>query len=826
MHQMELRDPCIHPQDGLLLGNGDLSVSVFHDGSRIGFRFGKSDVWDRRVEYASDPVPVDIEEFRYGLAVEHWRCGPYGGAAEALNGPSRDPQRLFEVCQGCSKSCNQSLYPCPKPVGELDLFLPPDWPGLSISSTLTVEEGVVQITCTDHKDSLILVKARMHPDENILLIDWTIEKMDENRSLGGKALIRLVLFRKSDPPPEAFIAEYRRQYDCSPNFSYEILSVCKPLDPPAVDWLDPEQPFVLQRFAPDLTYPAGFECAIAAFGTARQSPIAYRGAAEAAIRIEPVDCRRGQLAVGAATTGRDGGRARQGLLHIRSQVRQDGFDRQFDSRVREEQTAFWSASAVHLEDQRFEDLWYGSLHAQHCLYRSGKMAPGLYLPSTVPDYTFWHGDYHTNYNIQQPFWGMAAANHPELMKPYFELMIEWFLPLGRMIARKYYHCRGAFIQLTGYPMLLAEDPIGILPMGRMAYMTGWVVNQFWWYYRYTQDRDWLLQTGYPFMRECGLFYLDFLEKGDDGLYHAFPSNQGEDGLSGNPDEYRDCPQVMQHVRYGLSVIARAAAVLGTDPDILASLQDRIDRLAPPRGSEWPDLQGLKKVRFDLAPPEFGVVTGEYDGGHYRHTDDQCLLQTPETEEFSSWYFGAIIGRALLPRIRTGHSLNQPDSGRFSADSEPGRFSADLDINYFRRLLDDWRRPNGLYTGMSIARYGHCGVFTEVLGAVAPLNEMLLQSWDGAIALFPRWPLNMPASFENFRAEGAFLVSAACSGGQVTACTIRSLAGGSCVVYADLKTAVQCGGQAIRTGADAFGRLTFETGADGLYELTISQSDSR
>ncbi len=119
MHQMTLQDTCVHPQDGLLLGNGDLSVSVYQDGSRIGFRFGKGDVWDRRIELTSDPVPADIEEFRYGLEVEHWRCGPYGGAVEALNGPPRDPQRMFEICQGCSKSCNQSLYPCPKPVGEL-----------------------------------------------------------------------------------------------------------------------------------------------------------------------------------------------------------------------------------------------------------------------------------------------------------------------------------------------------------------------------------------------------------------------------------------------------------------------------------------------------------------------------------------------------------------------------------------------------------------------------------------------------------------------------------------------------------------------------------
>ena len=815
MHQVDIKAFCVHPQDGLLLGNGDLSVSVFHDGNRIGFRFGKGDVWDRRMAYSSDPVPADIEEFRYGLEVERWRCGPYGGAVDALNGPPRDPKRMFEICQGCAKSCTHSLTPCPKPVGELDFYLPPDLPGLSIASTLTLEEGVVRLHGSDQTGFMIRISARMHPDENLLLVDWSIDQPGAAAALGGRTPIRMVLFRHADPSPTDFIASYRHRYDCSPNFSYELMDLCKPLDPPVVDWLDPDQPFVLQRFDPDLTYPTGFESTIAVFGTTGQIPITARDAREAAIRIEPAVSRQGWIAVGAATTSREGRRAAHELKRLWSLTSQADFIDCFDRRVQEEQAAFWSASSLRLADPVFEDLWYNTLHAQHCLYRSGKTAPGLYMPSTVPDYTFWHGDYHTNYNIQQPFWGMAAANHPELMKPYFDLMIDWFPPLGRLIAEKYYHCRGAFIQLTSYPMLLAEDPIGILPMGRMAYMTGWVVNQFWWYYRYTLDRSWLQTAGYPFIRECGVFYIDFLKMGHDGLYHAFPSNQGEDGLSGNPDEYRDCSQVMQHVRYALSVIAQAAVVLGTDPEFVISLQDRLDRLdrlAPPRGSAWPVLTGLAKARYEQSPPEFGTVTQPYTGGHCLHTNDHEMLETEATEEFSSWYFGAVIQRVLLPRIRGGCQETKP---------EDGPFDADRDINYFHHMLERWRRPNGLFSGMSIARYGHCGIFTETLGATAPLNELLLQSWDGAIALFPRWPLNLPAVFENFRAEGAFLVSAACQNGKVTAARVRSLAGEPCVLYTDAKTAVRCDGRVVDTETDEYGRLRFATLAGNLYELILA-----
>jgi len=34
-----------------------------------------------------------------------------------------------------------------------------------------------------------------------------------------------------------------------------------------------------------------------------------------------------------------------------------------------------------------------------------------------------------------------------------------------------------------------------------------------------------------------MFYTDFLQKWEDGLYHAFPSNIGEDGFDGTADSY-------------------------------------------------------------------------------------------------------------------------------------------------------------------------------------------------------------------------------------------------------------------------------------------------
>ena len=83
--------------------------------------------------------------------------------------------------------------------------------------------------------------------------------------------------------------------------------------------------------------------------------------------------------------------------------------------------------------------------------------------------------------------------------------------------------------------------------------------------------------------------------------------------------------------------------------------------------------------------------------------------------------------------------------------------------------------------MSVADYGHAGAWTEALGIIAPLQEMMLQSWDGIIRLFPAFPEDLDASFTDWRAEGAFLVTASHNRGVITGVSILSERGGTCAV---------------------------------------------
>jgi hypothetical protein len=57
LHVLRMDCPVTEPEEGFVLGNGDMSVSAYQSMDAVIFRFGKGDVWDRRIETEKDPPP-------------------------------------------------------------------------------------------------------------------------------------------------------------------------------------------------------------------------------------------------------------------------------------------------------------------------------------------------------------------------------------------------------------------------------------------------------------------------------------------------------------------------------------------------------------------------------------------------------------------------------------------------------------------------------------------------------------------------------------------------------------------------------------------------
>jgi hypothetical protein len=100
-----------------------------------------------------------------------------------------------------------------------------------------------------------------------------------------------------------------------------------------------------------------------------------------------------------------------------------------------------------------------------------------------------------------------------------------------------------------------------------------------------------------------------------------------------------------------------------------------------------------------------------------------------------------------------------------------------------------------------------------------VDEMLMQSHDGVIRLFPVWPRARDAGFRTLRAYGAFLVSARLSGGVVKDVTIFSEQGRPCVVenpWPGRQVHLIRAGRPVQTLAGA--QLRFATAPEDSIEL--------
>ena len=99
---------------------------------------------------------------------------------------------------------------------------------------------------------------------------------------------------------------------------------------------------------------------------------------------------------------------------------------------------YWNRSAVALEDEYLEKMWYENTYFLRCLLSGSSRCPGLFGNWMYEDIgTAWHGDYHMNYNTQQIFWGLMSSNRQELHLPYVRLTEE-LLPLSHAWATDFY----------------------------------------------------------------------------------------------------------------------------------------------------------------------------------------------------------------------------------------------------------------------------------------------------------------------------------------------------------------------------------------------------
>ena len=718
-HILTIRQPVPLPEDGLLLGNGDFSVSCFQQPGAILFQLGKNDFWDERMDYSDNPRPAHIDELRQATEEANWHCDGITGKPIFQGDAS---PRLRDLCRPMP-SMRRSA-PTPKPVATLRLHYPADWPDQRWEQTLEIERGILTVRLHSPHGGTLLVRAVVHPTLNRLTLHWRLSGVTRHNTYGGYfpglpelPPIYATLYRRTETTLTAqAMKEYRdhgnryfggKELPTLPHATVQDGALCQTLPSGAPLFLALASPDAeceatdsLLRCRPSGNRRAGAFCV----ALSRQTPQEATGLAGSAVFRKEAEA--------AAQAGR----------------------------------RFFAHSSLHIPAApALEEHWYACLHAKRCVLRAGVVPPGLFLPSTIlHDFSQWHGDYHLNYNYQSMFLGDWEANHLDTGDAYFD-GIAPAQRLGRKIARDYYGIPDAcFIQLSCFPFDLPDDYMGGLPLGRMAYMTGWCAAAFHRRWRLTLDHAFLEKTAFPAVREFARFYAGFLLPGNDGLFHAFPSNQGESNFS--RENCLDAPQVLQHARFTLLAASEEAEALGLGNSESAHWREIAQKL--------PSAANLPKQDY----PEFQAFDGIIPPAPQPDSLPESLA---DGTKFATWYVGqAPYFWTILLRS--------------------GKWDAARYWHPMQDMLRHWRMPNGQIRAMSHATHSlERGGFTESLGFLAAITSLLLTDTEGILTLFPGVPDGQAASFQNLRADGAFLVSATRCRSGVKSLTIHAEKGGEC-----------------------------------------------
>jgi alpha-L-fucosidase 2 len=429
---------------------------------------------------------------------------------------------------------------------------------------------------------------------------------------------------------------------------------------------------------------------------------------------------------------------------------------------------YWAQSSVSIPDKQLEKQYFLEMYKFGAASRKGAPPISLQAVWTADNGLLppWKGDFHNDLNTQLSYWPAYSSNHLEEAsvftdwlwknKPYFE-----------KYTKRVFGTDG--LNVPGVATLRGHEMGGWHMYSMSSTVSCWLAQNFYWQWRYSMDRDFLASQAYPWISGVAKHIEQLTDSGNST--RKLPMSSSPEFHDGGINAW-----FLHMTNYDIALCKYIFNIASELADEL-SLEEE--------SNHWKSV-GNQFLKFDIDPNEGLTIAPGYpyheSHRHFSHLmaihplgllnfdnpEDQIIIENSVRnleKQGTNWWCGysySWLGN-IYAWMKEGEKAT-PTLRKFA--------SCFCSTNSFHLNGDQCKAGYSKFTYDPFTLEGN-------FAFASAIQEMLLQSHAGYIDIFPALPPDWKVvSFNNLRAEGAFLISATKENGVNTRFRIESEKGGT------------------------------------------------